>query len=458
MKKIFSFFSFFVFVVSFLGLLITSPVYNSVEAKVRNESCDPGKRTSCDNSNLICYPTVDDPKKGICDFSREEGANCSPVQNPTKSNPGCHPDLVCSPNPSGTGGTCKKAAAGVPCNPDRTTSCNSSFNNTSNGFACEKQPDGSGVCKPITPGGLGGGCNINSPTSCPTGNICSPDVVSSAPSCQPIAPNRGCFLSYGCGPDFTCKVGTNSLPGQGFCVRTGGTGTGPDNICSNDDNLECDPGLVCTSKTKGIHDELRCQIPPEGYPCDPSVPNFCPSPLVCRPYKEGNPSNYCLTEKNEDYWLPPVPTPPCAKDSFDPVTKKCTKFDTALGVFSTNPEGFIASIFAVLLAASGGIALLLIIRAGYKIMTSQGKPEAIQEGRDQLIAAIVGLIFLIFSFVFLQLIGFDILRIPGFGGPAANVPAGGQCDASSNSQCAPGLTCVSQGGTKNGICKDPSAP
>jgi hypothetical protein len=86
--------------------------------------------------------------------------------------------------------------------------------------------------------------------------------------------------------------------------------------------------------------------------------------------------------------------------------------ETVFGDVSTDPAGFIVKIFAILLSLSGGIALLLIIRAGYSIMTSQGKPEQLQQGREQLIAAIVGLIFLIFSFVLLQLIGIDILKIP----------------------------------------------
>ncbi|MEO6130231.1 MAG: peptidoglycan-binding protein, partial [Saprospiraceae bacterium] len=97
---------------------------------------------------------------------------------------------------------------------------------------------------------------------------------------------------------------------------------------------------------------------------------------------------------------------------------KCTGFQTGLGIIATEPAKFISSLFRILLAGSGAIALLLIIRAGFKIMTSEGKPEAIQEGREKLIAAIVGLLFLIFALVFLQVIGVDILKIPGItGGP-----------------------------------------
>lgn len=79
----------------------------------------------------------------------------------------------------------------------------------------------------------------------------------------------------------------------------------------------------------------------------------------------------------------------------------------------TDPSSFIEKFFTIFLGIAGGIALLSILLSGYKLLTSQGKPESIQQGREQLIAAIVGLIFIIFSFVIFQLVVVDILRIPG---------------------------------------------
>ncbi|HEX8932327.1 MAG TPA: pilin [Patescibacteria group bacterium] len=109
----------------------------------------------------------------------------------------------------------------------------------------------------------------------------------------------------------------------------------------------------------------------------------------------------------------PVPpaTPPCS--SFD-AQGRCKTISSDFGAFNTLPGSFILRVFGILLAASGAIAVLLIMRAGYKIMTARGNPEGLQQGREQLIAAIVGLMFLIFSFVLLQVIGVDLLRIPGF--------------------------------------------
>lgn len=104
--------------------------------------------------------------------------------------------------------------------------------------------------------------------------------------------------------------------------------------------------------------------------------------------------------------------PPCVPP-FDS-EGRCKQVNTSFGNFSTDPGGFILRVFGILISVSGGIALILIMRAGYKIMTSRGNPEGIKEGREQIVAAIVGLMFLIFSFVFLQVIASDLLKIPGF--------------------------------------------
>jgi len=115
------------------------------------------------------------------------------------------------------------------------------------------------------------------------------------------------------------------------------------------------------------------------------------------------------------YAADPPPGPPCADWGTGAQAGMCLKVATSLpsGNISTNPAQFIVKILAIILSFAGGIALLLIISAGYKIITSNGKPEAIQEGRDKLISAIIGLLFIIFSFVIFQLITSDILKIPG---------------------------------------------
>lgn len=96
---------------------------------------------------------------------------------------------------------------------------------------------------------------------------------------------------------------------------------------------------------------------------------------------------------------------------------------TAFGCIQTNPGEFIGRIFGIILGLAGGIALLLIIYSGYRMVTAAGNPEALQGARETLTAAIVGLLFIIFSFVILEVIGVDVLRIPGFDTSSNTTPA-----------------------------------
>ena len=100
---------------------------------------------------------------------------------------------------------------------------------------------------------------------------------------------------------------------------------------------------------------------------------------------------------------------PCSGDASNCVIQ------TAIGPISTNPAEFTKTLFGIVLGVSGGIAIILIIMAGYRYMTSQGNPESIKAANEQLTSAIIGLLFIIFSFVILQVIGVNILHIPGFG-------------------------------------------
>lgn len=95
---------------------------------------------------------------------------------------------------------------------------------------------------------------------------------------------------------------------------------------------------------------------------------------------------------------------------------RCTAVRTPFGNISTDANKFIKDLLRVLLSISGGIILLLIIRSGYQLITSQGNPEKITEAKDRITSAIIGLLFLIFSLVILEVIGVDILNIPGFSG------------------------------------------
>ena len=113
-------------------------------------------------------------------------------------------------------------------------------------------------------------------------------------------------------------------------------------------------------------------------------------------------------QERKDY---KAPNAPCEVDQ---KTGK-GKCPTGLGIsINTSPGGFVRSVFGLILSIAGGIALLLIIYSGYQLITSQGTPEKLEAARQQLVSAIVGLLFIIFALVILQVIGVDILQIPGF--------------------------------------------
>lgn len=94
---------------------------------------------------------------------------------------------------------------------------------------------------------------------------------------------------------------------------------------------------------------------------------------------------------------------------------RCGALKIGLGItIDTSPTGIVKSIFLIVLSLAGGIALVLIIYSGYQIVMSRGNPEKLQGARETITSAIVGLLFIIFSVAILQIIGIEILRIPGF--------------------------------------------
>lgn len=108
--------------------------------------------------------------------------------------------------------------------------------------------------------------------------------------------------------------------------------------------------------------------------------------------------------------VPIAPPPPCNFDK----NGNCVSVTTAIGTIGIDIASLVQTIFTLLLSLSGGVALLLIAFNGYVIMTSQGDAEKLKGAREAITAAIIGLVFMIFSIVILKIIGVDILRIPDF--------------------------------------------
>jgi hypothetical protein len=71
----------------------------------------------------------------------------------------------------------------------------------------------------------------------------------------------------------------------------------------------------------------------------------------------------------------------------------------------------LASIFKILYPVGIGLGLFMIIRAGYKIMTSEGNPQQIKEGQEELTSSVLGILFIILSLVILRVIIKAILGV-----------------------------------------------
>jgi hypothetical protein len=249
-----------------------------------------------------------------------------------------------------------------------------------------------------------------------TVNTCQPDQNAAPPppggQGQKQCPAKGekCDL-----------VGTGNTAQNGGCCEHDVDGTTPlgcdkkTNTCQPQAQIQCDPKTDPTCNA--------CAN--ENQPCGKDTNLNCcnqvkdKSTLTCvdatnQPVALSlNGSCKFIDKSTITPTLPPVPPPPCANGQMGP-DGVCTSFMTAFGTINTDVQGFVLKLFGFLLAVSGAIAVLLLIRAGYILMTSAGNPERVKTAREQLVAAIVGLLFIIFSVAILETITTDILHIPGF--------------------------------------------
>lgn len=146
---------------------------------------------------------------------------------------------------------------------------------------------------------------------------------------------------------------------------------------------------------------------PTGNQCTEGFPVESSSGLV------GSPTT-CYCESST-----PTPKPTSAArgnvDYYCPGDK--TGINTAIGCIHVlgGQAAALNDILKWATGVGGGIAFLLMLYAGFMIMTAQGNPERLKAGQELLTSAIAGLIMLIFSVFILKFIGIDILGLDKFG-------------------------------------------
>jgi len=98
--------------------------------------------------------------------------------------------------------------------------------------------------------------------------------------------------------------------------------------------------------------------------------------------------------------------------------EKCTNpndIPTSIGCIPTDPQRLVVNyILANAIKIAGGVAFLLFLWGGFTLLTSSGNPEKLNNGKEIIVSALSGLLFIIFSVYLLRVIGYDILQIPGF--------------------------------------------
>ncbi|OGG14891.1 hypothetical protein A2773_01320 [Candidatus Gottesmanbacteria bacterium RIFCSPHIGHO2_01_FULL_39_10] len=97
---------------------------------------------------------------------------------------------------------------------------------------------------------------------------------------------------------------------------------------------------------------------------------------------------------------------------------------TAIGCIPTDPVRIINEkiLGAAGLGIAGGIAFLYFLFGAFKVLTSMGNAEAINEGKEIMVSSISGILLIIFSVLILQIIGVDLIKIPGFSAGPTPIP------------------------------------
>ena len=162
------------------------------------------------------------------------------------------------------------------------------------------------------------------------------------------------------------------------------------------------------------------------YRCEEGTPPIC---LRCE--VNPNEASTCVTASSSEQANCPARCPTIAttaRETRDRGSETCknNELDTAIGCIPfEDPNAFIGFFLKWAIGIASGVAFILIVYAGFIIMTSTGDPKKLQAGRELLTAAIAGLLLLIFSVFLLKIIGVDILKLPGLGETTTTETGGG---------------------------------
>lgn len=198
-------------------------------------------------------------------------------------------------------------------------------------------------------------------------------------------------------PSQACATYTTSITGQPPCLSLGAT-------CDPNASATttfCDAGAICNPTTRQVSMQqlstyectyrsgscLECEISPSGQEigCTNTTKAICLD--KCEQQRVSGPNITCASGRG---------------------------INTALGCIDvSNFSSLVRTILGILIGLGGGIALLLMGYGVFIVSTSAGIPDKVNEGKSIITAAAGGLLFVVLSVVLFQLIGVNILRLPG---------------------------------------------
>ncbi len=226
--------------------------------------------------------------------------------------------------------------------------------------------------------------------------------------CLPTAVNSNCNANFDC----STSVASDERNNPAFC-----SSVAPGSCYEVIDIGSLRWQTVCFNP--------KNQPTPTAAPCGTLNYVCCSSSPLCQtdlePQSTGVGNCYCVNTPLPTSLPPPTGTPQflpvgvvdptCAVDG-DPKGG----INSALGCIPANSfNAFIAWLLGNIVFIASGIAFILMIVGAIMILTSAGTPEKVKAGGELITSALSGLIFIILSVFLLNLIGVNILHIPGFG-------------------------------------------
>ena len=95
---------------------------------------------------------------------------------------------------------------------------------------------------------------------------------------------------------------------------------------------------------------------------------------------------------------------------------QASSVNTAFGPINANMADFVSTVGKIGVGVGGIAAVGLLTAGAFKILTSTGDPEKLNDGKGMITNALMGLALIVLALFVLELVGWDILGLGRIGG------------------------------------------